>query len=433
MRNLVIPLANRLGKWVRETVAMRESADVVVIGAGIIGLSTAFQIARRSELKVVVLEKGSGLGEGSTGASSAVCRFRYSKPEMIELARDGIHAYQNWAEFLGNGQPRARFNQDGVLWLGDGRTNWPEAEQARLATFGLRAEVLDDAELRARFPAFNPCFRPPDVETGTGHECRGGGLHLLEVDGGYIDPVDALHDLAQAARGRGVALRLNAEVARVVESGGRAAGVELADGSTIDAPVVVNAAGPWCNHLFEQLGLDLGWPLVPTRIQVVHIDRPPELEGPIPVTVDVAAGIYFRTQNRGQQLIVSSVREEDEKEEVASPDDFARYVDDDFEREKLHALQHRLPALNFRNVRGYSGLYTVNRTDVHPIVGETPITGLFAANGCSGHGFKLAPALGALLARRIAGESPAFDTSVSLDFLSVGRPPIRLDSKSVLA
>jgi sarcosine oxidase subunit beta len=410
-----------------------ETADVVIVGAGIIGLSTAFQIARRSSLKVVVLEKGSGLGEGSTGASSAVCRFRYSRPEMVQLAKDGIGAYRNWAEFLGTADPRAQFNNDGVLWLGDGRSDWPEAEKARLASFGLRAAVLDDRELRARFPAINPCLLAADVETGEEHDCQGGGMHLLELDGGYIDPVDALQDIADAATKSGVTLSLNAEVAGITESGGRATGVALADGSTIAAPVVVNAAGPWCNHLFEQLGLDIGWPLVPTRIQVVHIDRPPALEGPIPVTVDVAAGIYFRTQNRGQQLIVSSVREEDEKEAVDSPDDFARYVDADFEREKLHALQHRLPALNFRNVRGYSGLYTVNRSDVHPIIGETPIKGLFAANGCSGHGFKLAPAIGALLARQIAGAAPTFDTSVAADFLGVGRAPIRLAAKNVLA
>lgn len=410
-----------------------EIADVIIIGAGIIGLSTAFQIARRSALKVVVLEKGSGLGEGSTGASSAVCRFRYSRPEMVQLAKDGIDAYRSWADFLEIAEPRAQYNNDGVLWLGDGRTDWPQAEQARLARFGVRTDVLDDAELRASFPGVNPCLHAPDVELGTDHDCRDGGKHLLEVDGGYIDPVDALQDLADAARARGISVRLNTEVARVTESGGRASGVRLADGSKIAAPVVVNAAGPWCNRLFEQLGLDLGWPLIPTRIQVVHLDRPAALEGPIPVTVDAAAGIYFRTQNRGQQIIVSSVREEDEREEVGSPDDFARYVDDDFEREKLHALQHRLPALSFRNVRGYSGLYTVNRSDVHPIVGETAIKGLFAANGCSGHGFKLAPAIGALLARQIVGDVATFDTRIGLDFLSGSRSPIRLESKSVLA
>lgn len=412
---------------------MTATADVVLIGAGIIGLNTAFQIARRSKLKVVVLEKGSGLGEGSTGASSAVCRFRYSRPEMVQLAKDGIDAYRNWADYLAMQNPRANFQNDGVLWMGDGRTDWPDQEQARLAGFGVRSEVLDDDALRERFPALNPCRLAPDVETGEEHECRGGGRHLLEVDGGYIDPVDALHDVADAARSVGVELRLNSEVAQITTSGGRASGVVLADGKRITAPIVVNAAGPWCNHLYQELNLDIGWPLIPTRIQVVHIDRPAAVEGNIPVTVDAVAGIYFRTQNRGQQLIVSSVREEDEREAVDSPDDFARYVDDDFERSKLFALQHRLPALSVHNVRGYSGLYTVNRSDVHPIVGPTAIPGLYAANGCSGHGFKLAPALGALLARQIAGPTGTYDTAIPEEFLSVERSAIQLESKSVLA
>jgi sarcosine oxidase subunit beta len=409
-----------------------EAADVVVIGAGIIGLSTAFQLVRRSTLKVLVLEKGSTLGEGSTGASSAVCRFRYSRTEMVELARDGIEAYRNWADYLGMAEPRARFHNDSVLWLADGRTDWA-AEKDRLAESGIRCELLDDGEMRARFPAMNPCRLAPDVEFGSEHECGGGGEHLLEVDGGYFDPVDALHDMLDALRSRGVAVRFDSEVATIEASGGVVTGVALADGQSISAPVVVNAAGPWCNHLFEDVGLDLGWQLVPTRIQVVHIDRPAALAGHIPVTIDAAAGIYFRTQNRGQQIIVSSVREEDEREEVANPDQLARYVDEDFERAKLHALQHRLPALGIRNVRGYSGLYTVNRADVHPIIGETAIKGLYAANGCSGHGFKLAPALGALLARQIAGDAPTFDTRVSPRFLGVDREPIHLKSKNVLA
>ncbi|MEO7602396.1 MAG: FAD-dependent oxidoreductase [Sphingomicrobium sp.] len=92
---------------------MDDIADVIIIGAGIIGLSTAFQIARRSALKIVVLEKGPGLGERSTGASSAVCGFRYSRPEMVQLAKNGIEAYRNWSEYLGAATPRARFTNDG--------------------------------------------------------------------------------------------------------------------------------------------------------------------------------------------------------------------------------------------------------------------------------------------------------------------------------
>ena len=411
---------------------MSETADVVIIGAGIIGLSTAFQIARRSSLKVVVLEKGASLGEGSTGASSAVCRYLYSRDETVQLAKDGIAAYRHWSAFVELPNPKARFHDHGVLWLGGSDTGWADAEQARLAGFGLRADVLDDAELHARFPAFNPCIVAPDLVGATDHECCGGGRHLLEVDAGYFDPVDALQDLLEAVRSRGVEVRLNAEVAEVTTVSGEVSGVTLANGGEISVPVVVNAAGPWCNRFYERLGLDIGWPLVPTRIQVVHLDRPAALEGHIPVTIDPAAGIYFRTQNRGQQLIVSTVLEEDEQEEV-SPDDFNHHIDREFELAKLHALQHRLPLLSFRNVTGYCGLYTVNRSDVHPIVGETAIRGLYAANGCSGHCFKLAPALGAYLARQITGESATFDTSVDPAFLAVNREPISLKAKNVLA
>jgi glycine/D-amino acid oxidase-like deaminating enzyme len=82
--------------------------DITIVGAGIIGLSIAFQLARRSNLKILVLEKGAAVGEGSTGASSAVCRTRYSIDDMLHLARDGIAAYQDWQTFTGLSNPRAR-------------------------------------------------------------------------------------------------------------------------------------------------------------------------------------------------------------------------------------------------------------------------------------------------------------------------------------
>jgi glycine/D-amino acid oxidase-like deaminating enzyme len=222
-------------------------------------------------------------------------------------------------------------------------------------------------------------------------------------------------------------------VQRLEIASGQIRGVELGNGRRISAPNVINAAGPWCNHLFTEANVEIGWPLQPTRIQVVHLDRPAELQGNIPVCVDRVAGIYFRLQNRGQQLIVSSVSEEDEQETIGDPEDYARYIDDDFARIKLYALEHRLRSLSIRGLNGYSGLYTINRSDMHPIVGPTEVEGLYAANGCSGHGFKLAPALGALLARLITGGGTPFDTDVDLRFLAVDRDPIQLESKSVLA
>ena len=120
---------------------------------------------------------------------------------------------------------------------------------------------------------------------------------------------------------------------------------------------------------------------------------------------------------------------------MPAPDDFARYADDEFVRPKLHALQHRLRLSDIRGpVRGYSGLYTINRADMHPIVGPTPIAGLHVANGCSGHGFKLAPAIGALLARHVTGVAAAdFDTIMDPAFLAYDREPIRLAAMNVLA
>jgi glycine/D-amino acid oxidase-like deaminating enzyme len=202
----------------------------------------------------------------------------------------------------------------------------------------------------------------------------------------------------------------------------------------MSAPVVVNAAGPWCRQLTASAGLSLPWTLSPTRVQIVCVDRHPDIPGHIPVSVDFAGGIYFRTQNRGQQLVIGSTLERDEQETVDDPDQFNRLVDDEFTAARLHALQHRIPSFAYEgNITGYCGLYTVNRDDVHPLVGPTAVDGLLLANGFSGHGFKLAPAIGALLSRMISGERSEFDTDVPAEFLAVERAPISLDQKNVLA
>ena len=408
--------------------------DVVIAGAGIVGLSIAWELARRSRLKIAVLEKGASTGEGSTGASSAVCRYRYSMDEMLRLASDGIRAYRNWKAYTELSRPRAAFQPDGVLWMPGSNKAWADVEHARLQRFGIASAVLDDDDLQERFPAFSTCTITPDTETGEPHECRGGGRHLLELDGGYMDPTGAMQDLVDACRARGVTVSFRSEVTGIRKQGGRISGVDLGNGDSIATPLLINAAGPWCRTLYEAAGLDVKWDLRPTRIQVLYRDRPPELTGHVPVTVDMEAGIYFRTQNRGQQLIVSSVLEEDERETVANPDEFERDADEDFRLVKLHVLHHRLPALPQRGkVLGYCGLYTVNRNDVHPLVGPTDVDGFWVANGFSGHGFKLAPAIGSMVARAITGKELDTDTSIPMSFFSIDREPMQIESKSVLA
>ena len=408
--------------------------DVVIVGAGIIGLSIAWQLARRSPLRIAVIEKGAAVGEGSTGASSAICRVRYSNDEMLLLARDGIHAYRHWDVFTGLADPAARFHQDGVLWMPGGDRDWAGIEQRRMQGFGVAAEVLGDDDIGERFPALNTCTLAPDLETGEAHDCVGGSRNLFETEGGHVDPMAAARDLVEACRNAGVEVRFRSRVVGAGVNGSRVDSVSLDSGDELATPLLINAAGPWCNELSQALGVALPWSLVPTRIQVMYRDRPDALQGHIPVTADLAGGIYFRTQNNGRQLVIGSVREEDEREVVDDPDDFQTETDHDFEALNLHVLHHRLPGLPASGpIRGYCGLYTTNLEDVHPVLGPTGLDGYWVANGFSGHGFKLAPAIGSMLARALTGETCDFDTDVPLSFLAVDREPIGVASKNVLA
>ena len=398
------------------------------------GLSLAYQLARRSSLKISLYEKGAGVGEGSTGASSAVCRFRYSLDEMVILARCGITAYRNWSEFTKIQCPLAKFHDDGVLWMSTGDPDWAEREHLRMTALGVRTEVLDDQAVQERFPALSVCPITPDFLTGEPHDCRAGDKHYFEVDGGYIDPVEVTNDLVDSCLREGVELSFNSEIESLETDNQRVTGVCLQGGKKISSPLVVNAAGPWCNKIFALCSLKLPWKLVPTRIQIVYLDCPVEISRSIPVVEDSAGGIYFRLQNNGQQLVVGSLMQEHEDEQVKNMDYFNRFIDPDFEQTVLHALHHRIPGLPYRGaVRGYSGLYTMNRDDVHPVIGATSLEGLYAMNGFSGHGFKLAPAVSAMLARQITGESLCDDPDVASEFLAFGRRPIILETKGVLA
>ncbi len=412
---------------------MAATADVVVVGGGIVGASIAYQVARRSRLRVVVVEKGAGVAVGSTGASSSIVRTRYTHPELIRLARDGQIAYQEWAAFTGLEEPRSGLNQIGILWMLGQSPAQVEDDGRRLAAEGVPVSVLDREQLRLRFPALSACGEPFDLSGRLPHDCREAATFLFEEEGGYADPVGANQDLVDATRRVGGQVRFRSEVTGVRQAGGRVTGVVLAGGGRIDSPVVVNAAGPWCGRLHRLAGLELPWSLQPTRVQVLYRPWPGEL-GPLPVTADASSGIYFRPEAAGQQVLFGSILPEDENEEVDDPDQFNRVADRSFADHKIHALHHRIPELPHRgSVAGIAGLYTVNREDVHPIVGPTALEGYVVANGFSGHGFKLAPMVGAMVANWLTGQAAEFDTGVPIAFFAVDRSPIAVETKHVLA
>ena len=412
---------------------MTRTADVVVVGAGIIGSSIAYQLARHGAGAVVALDKGAGPAEGSTGASSSICRCRYTHPEVVRLAHHGQEAYRDWGAFTGLDRPRSGLKAVGVLWMMGETLGKVSADADKLTAQGVKADAIGPDEVNQLFPSLSTCGQPFDMTGETEHVCVPGEAFLYESTGGYADPVGANQDLIEATRGHGASVEFASRVSGVLRSGDVVTGVRLSDGTHISAGLVVNAAGPWCNQLNAMAGADLRWTLTPTRIQTVYRSWPLDL-GPIPAAADASTGIYFRPESAGQQVLVGSVLAEDEGEVIEDPDDFKRVPDAGFTEMKLAAFHHRVPGLEARgNVSGIAGLYTINREDVHPVVGPSGVDGLWVANGFSGHGFKLAPAIGSMVAQAVTGKSIEFDTDVPMEFFSVDREPIDLAVKNVLA
>ena len=381
---------------------MNDRAAAVIVGGGVIGAAVAYQLARRNAGKVVLVERGPGVGEGSTGASSAICRCRYTHAEVVRLARDGQEAYRHWPEFTGLTDPTCSYVETGVLWLMGEEPSTVEADVTRLRAEGVEASAVTPADVAELFPALSDCGEPFDLSGEVPHVCRPYATALFEERGGYADAPAAAADLIEAARRHGADVRFRSEVTGIRQRGGRVTGIELADGDQIDTPVVL------------------------------YRDWPSDL-GPIPVVGDASTGTYFRLDARGSRVLLGSILAEDE-EDVVDPDHWRAGADASFRDVKIHGLHHRIPALEHRGgVTGIAGLYTINREDVHPVVGPTELEGFWVANGFSGHGFKLAPMIGSMVAQALTGERATFDTDVPLEFFAVDREPIPVGRKTVLA
>jgi len=416
---------------------MRDTADIVIVGAGIMGLSIAHQISRRDNSSIVILDKAPNVGEGSTGASCAILRQRYTHPESVAAARDGLKANRNWSAYTGLAEPRAQFHHAGVLWMmGEDHAGLAPVYDM-MSGLGVGVEIIDGATVKERFPALSTCNVPFDLTGEVAHECDEHDAFFFETESGYIDPVSSCQDLLEAVRGKGVDVRFSTEVTAIRTSGGAVVGVDLGDGTAIDAPVVVNAAGPWASRLAATAGFDYSpWTIHPIRAQVIYREWPDdEVPGPLPIVGDAAGGIYFRPEASGQQILVGSILEEDEQEVVTDPDIFNGNIDAAFRDVKIHALHHRIPSLPYRGqIGGIAGMYMLNVDDVHSVLGRTDLDGFIVANGFSGHGFKESPAVGSMIARMLTGAEPdEWDTDAPIEFFSIAREPIEVAAKAVLA
>jgi sarcosine oxidase subunit beta len=360
-------------------------ANIIVIGAGVVGCSLAFHLARAGA-RVRVFDKG-GICAGMSARSGALVRMHYTFAPEAELAWKSHHYFRHWSDIVGG---RCGFVETGFAVVVDERNARRMRENvAMLQRIGVNTEVLTAAELRRREPnAF-----VDDV-----------ALAAFEPQSGYADPVATTESLAAAAKRHGADFSTNTPVAKIANRGGRAAGVVDEAGRLHEADAVCVVAGPWTDALLAPLGVKIG--IKSERAQIAFFKRPPQLKHCI--YIDTIAGSYFRPH--GDDLTLAGLGGW-KPEAEANPDEFRESNDADFISAVRKRLAQRIPAMaDAPYSRGHAGIYDVS-PDARAVMGAVPgVDALFVAAGFSGTGFKTAPAVGASMAQLIlTGKSTTVD------------------------
>lgn len=365
---------------------MNPTFDVILVGGGIMGCATAFELASRGA-RVAVVEKGA-LASGSTGRSSAIVRQHYSNEVTAKMARWGLDVFQDFEGRVGG---ECGFVNAGFLVLVPAEdANGLAHNVALQQRVGIDTRLLSPEEIRDVLPG----VAAADLVAAA-----------WEPGAGYADPHLTTSGLAEAARCRGARFFLNREVTGVRFVAGRVVGVDT-DSGPMDAPAVVNCAGPWGARVAALAGLDV--PVASCRAQVAVFGRPAGQGGAHPVVLDFAHASYFRPET-GDLMLVGLI-DPSEAEDVVDPDDYPDHTDHGFDLDVGARWVRRCPAMeDAAPRRGYAGLYAIT-PDWHPVIDEVPEgSGHFLCTGFSGHGFKLAPAVGRLTAELVLSEAPTFD------------------------
>lgn len=360
-------------------VAAGSAAEVVIVGGGIEGLAAAWALTRRGVRDVVVLERAT-VASGGTGKSSGIVRCHYGVPSLAAMAWRGTHVLEQAAELLGQ---EVGFEQVGYL-VGVGTDNVApfQASVASQQALGIDTRLVSHDDVAGLWPA----AYLDDL-----------AAFAYEPRGGYGDAYSTAMAFAASARRQGARVRQSAMVTEVLTSGSRATGVRLADGSTISAGNVIVAAGPWSLALLAPHGIDI--PLVVHREPILIVD-PGEPLGEVPVFSDLARLQYVRAERSGDLLLGNS---DLSALSPADPDRYSNAADDQQIDVATGKFVARFPNLVAAALTAtYAGCYDVT-PDFNPIVSATPIEGLFVAVGFSGHGFKISPAVGELIADLVLG------------------------------
>jgi glycine/D-amino acid oxidase-like deaminating enzyme len=349
------------------------TASVVIIGGGIVGASIAYHLTAAGCRNVLIVERESSQGKGSTGKSMGGVRAQFATPVNIQMSLYSIPFYAEFDERLGY---PADYRAQGYLFLATSpkHLEYLRNNQATQKSFGLKqARMVAADEVRALYPQ----LRADDVLGGA----------FCPTDG-FVDPYSAMVGFTQWALEHGAHIQRSTEVTGIDVESGRVTGVRTTK-ETVAAPVVVNAGGPWAAAVARLAGAEL--PVVPLRRMLVPTEPFDQFPHSAPMIIDMSNGFHFRPEARGFLLAWNDPEE--------TPGFKADY-EPSFTEKILTRAAGRVPCVADVPVnpkRAWAGLYEVS-PDHHSILGESPeVQGLFYANGFSGHGVMHAPATGKIL------------------------------------
>jgi len=367
-----------------------QTADVIIIGGGIVGSSIAYHLTEAGCRNVLVVEREAHQGKGSTGKSMGGVRAQFTTPVNIQMSLYSIPFYASFDERLDH---PAGYRPQGYLFVATkpAHLQYLEKNQQLQKSLGLKeVRMLSADEIIAMVPQ----LRSDDILGGS----------FCSSDG-FVDPYSAMTGFIKRAVENGAKVWKSAEVSGMLRNGNRVSGIATSRGD-VHAPVVVNAAGPWAAQIAKMAGVDL--PVTPLRRMLIPTEPFDDLSHEIPMVIDMTNGFHFRPESRGFLLAWN-----DPEETPGFKFDF----DPEFIEKVLTRAADRVPC--FENLavnpkRAWAGLYEMS-PDHHGIIGEFPeLPGFYAANGFSGHGVMHAPASGKIVADLITTGSTKVVDNVSV-------------------
>ncbi len=367
---------------------MKRIADIVVIGGGINGCSIAYHLAKRGIKRIVLLERRYIAG-GPTGRSSGIIRQHYTIETLARMAADSLRIFQHFTEIFGGS---AGFVQTGAAFLvSEDNAATLQETVAMHRRIGIRTNVFSSDELKK----LDPFLSAEDLACGA-----------YEPDAGYADPALAANSICNAACAMGVEVMQRSPVVGLKVERGQIRSVQTAQ-EEIETGTVVNAAGPWGSHIAAMAGVEI--PITPSRHPVVLFQRPSQWRNPTPVWADFVNAVYFKPEGE-TKILVGSISSQ-EGQIRADPEAYAETADYETISTYSDSAVKRFPVMREGLAQGgWAGLYDVT-PDWQPVIDRIPhVKGFYCAVGFSGHGFKLAPAVGTIMSELVIdGRSRTYD------------------------